>query len=850
MERGRLRVHLGAAPGVGKTYAMLEEGQRVMAGGTDVVIGLLEPHGRRLTAKMAEGLEVVPRRTLVYRGHVFTEMDTEAVLDRRPQVALVDELAHTNVPGAGNEKRWQDVERILDAGIDVITTLNIQHLESLKDVVEQITGIRQSETIPDEVVRRADQIELVDLTPEALRRRMVQGYIYPADRIDVALTHYFRPGNLTALRELALLWLADRVEEGLQRYRIEHGIATPWETKERIVVALSGDTAEQTLIRRAARIADRIPGSELLAVHVIRTDGRAGADPAILAGQRALVESLGGSYHQVVGADVATAILQFAHAENATQLVLGGARRGRLAGLLLGDQVVHKTTRMAGHIDVHVLTHERMARAPKVTLPSLTRGLGRTRFRWGAALAALLLPGLTLALVSLPGFGLAGPLLLYLLAVVAVALAGGLYPALVAAVGSGLLVDYYFVPPVHSLTIGRPADAAVLAVFILVASLVSSAVERAARRTRAAARSSVEAATLADLATGALRGGNDLPALLERVRTTFGLDSVSLLESDGAGGHRWFVIASAGSMPPERPEDADTEASIADGLVLAGHGRSLDAGDRRVFTACAALVAASLADHRSEQRAEERAAADRRRAELLRTVAGDLEPELTVVHRVIEGLRDRRAPHTEAEWGKLCDRADGAVERVHGLVADLVDVSRLNGALDVFLRPVDVGDVLIVAVDDLGPGGHDLVLRLPQELPNVIADAALLTRLVTYLAADALRRSPADAPPHIEAAPVNGRVEIRLIDHAARVPRFWEPDGDGYPTGIVPRVCADLAQAIGGVLRWAETAGGGFTAVLTLPAAATREGAKVTPADTDRRSHVRPISDPARREPG
>jgi two-component system, OmpR family, sensor histidine kinase KdpD len=306
--RGRLRVYLGAAPGVGKTYAMLAEGQRRRGRGTDVVIGLVEPHGRRLTAQMAEGLELVPRRTMVYQDHEFTEMDLDALLARRPQVALVDELAHTNVPGSRNDKRWQDVDELLDAGIDVVSTLNIQHLVSLNDVVEQITGVKQYETIPDQVVRRAEQVELVDMTPEALRRRMVHGNVYPADRIDVALTHYFRPGNLTALRELALLWVADRVEEGLQRYRVEHGIATPWETKERIVLALAGVRGEEGLIRRAVRIADRTPGSELLAVHVARSDGRPGADAATLAGYRALVESLGGSYHQVVGADVAAAL--------------------------------------------------------------------------------------------------------------------------------------------------------------------------------------------------------------------------------------------------------------------------------------------------------------------------------------------------------------------------------------------------------------------------------------------------------------------------------------------------------------------------------------------------------------
>ena len=263
--RGKLRIYLGAAPGVGKTYAMLAEGQRRRARGTDVVGALIETHGRRLTAAMAEGLEIVPRRTMNHRGATLTEMDLDAVLARHPRVALVDELAHTNVPGCRHTKRWQDVDELLESGIDVITTLNIQHLESLSTVARQVTGVEQHETLPDDVARRADQIELVDMTPEALRRRMVHGNVYPPNRIEAALTHYFRPGNLTALRELALLWVADRVEEGMQRYRAEHGIAAPWETRERIVVGIAGEKGDEAVIRRAARIAARTPGSDLLA---------------------------------------------------------------------------------------------------------------------------------------------------------------------------------------------------------------------------------------------------------------------------------------------------------------------------------------------------------------------------------------------------------------------------------------------------------------------------------------------------------------------------------------------------------------------------------------------------------
>lgn len=324
MPRGRLRIYLGAAPGVGKTYAMLAEGQRLRSLGADVVVGLVEPHGRRPTAVMAEGLETIPRCALSHRGRLFTEMDLDAVLVRRPQVALVDELAHSNVPGARNAKRWQDVEELL-AGIDVVSTLNVQHLESLNDVVRQITGVRQRETLPDEVARQADQIELVDLPPEVLRRWMVHGDIYPPDRIESALTHYFRVGNLTALREIALLWLADRVEEGLQRYRAEHGIVAPWETRERILVALSGGPEGETLIRRAARISTRTPGTELLALHVVPEDGLTRVDPAVLAAQRTLVETLGGSYHQASGQDVVELLLQFAEAESVTQIVLGAS---------------------------------------------------------------------------------------------------------------------------------------------------------------------------------------------------------------------------------------------------------------------------------------------------------------------------------------------------------------------------------------------------------------------------------------------------------------------------------------------------------------------------------------------
>src|SRR5712691_767815 len=265
--RGQLRIYLGAAAGVGKTYAMLSEGHRRADRGSDVVVAFTETHGRPQTAALLDGLEVIPRQRISYRGGSFEEMDTDAVIARHPQIALVDELAHTNVPGSRHEKRWQDVQDLLEAGIDVISAVNIQHLESLNDVVEQITGIPQRETVPDAIVRAADQVELVDMTPEALRRRMAHGNIYASDKVDAAIGNYFRVGNLAALRELALLWMADRVDESLQDYRDRHGIAGRWETKERVLVSLTGAPNGEHLIRRAARMAMRTRG-ELIGVHV------------------------------------------------------------------------------------------------------------------------------------------------------------------------------------------------------------------------------------------------------------------------------------------------------------------------------------------------------------------------------------------------------------------------------------------------------------------------------------------------------------------------------------------------------------------------------------------------------
>src|SRR5665213_2586110 len=314
MARGKLRLYLGAAPGVGKTYAMLNEGWRRKERGTDVVIGWVQEHGRPQTDAQIRDLPIFPRRTVEYRGQTFEEMDVAGLIVRKPELVLVDEFAHTNVPGSGYSKRWEDVQDLLNAGINVISTVNLQHLESLNDVVERITGVAQQETVPDRVVRAADQLELVDMAPEALRRRLAHGNVYPHERIDAALGNYFRTGNLTALRELTLLWVADQVDEELNDYRERHDIAGPWETKERVVVSITGSPGSAVLVRRAARMAMRTK-AELVGVHIRTADGLTGSGSDGLIKNRALLEELGGRYVEVVGAAVAPTLVQVARAE-------------------------------------------------------------------------------------------------------------------------------------------------------------------------------------------------------------------------------------------------------------------------------------------------------------------------------------------------------------------------------------------------------------------------------------------------------------------------------------------------------------------------------------------------------
>ncbi|MFC9387519.1 DUF4118 domain-containing protein [Streptomyces venezuelae] len=839
MGRGKLRIYLGAAPGVGKTYAMLSEGHRRVERGTDCVVAFVEHHGRPRTEVMLHGLEQVPRRTLEYRSTTFTEMDIDAVLARRPAVALVDELAHTNVPGSRNPKRWQDVAELLAAGIDVISTVNIQHLESLGDVVEAITGVRQRETVPDEVVRRADQIELVDMSPEALRRRMAHGNVYTSDKVDAALSNYFRPGNLTALRELALLWTADRVDEYLQQYRGEHNIRSTWQARERIVVGLTGGPEGRTLIRRATRLAEKGAGGEVLAVYIARSDGLTAASPKELAVQRTLVEDLGGTFHHVIGDDIPSALLEFARGVNATQIVLGSSRR-RTWQYVFGPGVGQTVARDSGpDLDVHIVTHGEVAKGRGLPVSRGAR-LGRSRIigGWLAGVAGPLLLALLLTHVD-ADLGLANDMLLFLALTVAAALLGGFLPALASAAVGSLLLNWFFTPPIHRLTVADPKNIVAIAVFLGVAMSVASVVDLAARRTHQAARLRAESEVLSYLAGSVLRGETSLDALLERVRETFSMESVALLERQDEV-EPWTRAASVGPHPAVRPEDADVDMPVGDHLALALSGRVLPAEDRRVLGAFAAQAAVVLDRQRLVGEAEEArklAEGNKIRTSLLAAVSHDLRTPLAGIKASVSSLRSDDVEWSEQDRAELLEGIEAGADRLDHLVGNLLDMSRLQtGTVMPLIRTVDLDEVVPMALGGVPDGSAEL--DIPETLPMVEVDKGLLERAVANIVENAVKYSPDGVPVAVAASTLGDRVELRVVDRGPGVPdeakdgifepfqRFGDaPRGSGVGLGLA--VARGFVEAMGGTLGAEDTPGGGLTMVLTLKA--SRTGAPAPP---------------------
>jgi two-component system, OmpR family, sensor histidine kinase KdpD len=844
MARGKLRVYLGAAPGVGKTVDMLSEARRRKERGTDVVIGVCEAHGRKYTAALMEGLEQVPLREAPHRGTVLRELDVDALLARRPEVALVDELAHTNAPGSRHTKRWEDVHELLDAGINVISTVNIQHFESLNDVVEAITGVRQQETVPDEVVREADQIELVDMSPHALRRRLAHGNVYAAEKVDAALANYFREGNLSALRELSLLWLADRVEEGLDRYRTDHDITEQWPTRERVVVALTGGPEGRTLLRRAAQIASRGAGGEMLAVYVTPPDGLVDASLESLGELRQLTAELGGTFHTVKGDDPAQALLDFARGVNARQIVIGASRRRRWQAVLsrgVGQRVVDDS----GDIDVHLVSHE-LTGSSRLRW-SVGPAVGRRRSLVGWLLATAGVGVLTAVLHwSRDLHDLPLDVLLFLMLTVLSALAGGIGPALFAAVLGSLALNWFFTPPLYTFTISDPENLVVLLVYVLVALAVSSAVHLSDRRAAAARAAQREAEALRLSAESLLAEREQLPALLRQVVSFFSMDSAAVARRASVR-DPWDVVATTPSFTADAIPAASVRAQIDDEHTLILVGRVVSGEDRRLVSAFAARAGSIL--HRDElaeqaSRAAALAKDNRARTALLAAVSHDLRTPLASIKAAASSLRQGDVAFSPEDEASLLETIEESADRLTGLVTNLLDMSRLqSGSVHARQDAVDLGEAIGAAVGSL-PDGERVRVLIDDDTPLVEADAGLLDRVLANLLENALRHSPGRQEVVVRASVAAAqRVQVRVVDRGTGVPdtaketifapfqRYGDtPKGTGVGLGLA--VAKGLLEAMAGTIAAEDTPGGGLTIVLELRGAIATPVKPAPPAVT------------------
>lgn len=834
--RGKLRIYLGPAPGVGKTYAMLDEGWRRRERGTDVVIGLVVTHDRPKTIAQIRDLEIIPPRRIEHRGRVWEEVDVDAIVARRPQIVLVDELAHSNVTGSANEKRWQDIEELLAAGIEVISTVNIQHLESVNDVVNRITGVIQRETVPDAVVRRADQIELVDMSPESLQRRMAHGNIYAAEKVDAALGNYFRIGNLGALRELALLWVADRVEDSLHGYMAQHGITSSWETRERVLVAVTGAAGSGDLIRRASRMARRTKG-DLIGVHVVNTDGLAGTTTDLLTRHRRVLEELGGSWHDVVGGDVPSTLVAFATAQRATQIVLGTSCRSRWTEFTQGS-IINRVVRKAKDIDVHVIATEDVgATGANRRLAPMFSAHRRERLVSAfvvAAIAVFLLgafvarnsaldPRHTGRLTSSAG------LLMFLGVVVVVAAIGGRVPAVVTAAAALALVDWYLIPPYQSFAIARGSDAAYLAAFMVTAFVAAVAVEQSARRRLEAVRSRNEADTVFALADRLVRP-NPPQVVVEEIHHTLRRQSVALLAPEGDG---WSVEASIGESSIITPGDGE-HYELRDGHMLVMTGPPLRADEQRLVAALLSYLEAIVAMHRLQGQAstiESLAHANDLRNALLAAVSHDLRTPLASIKALSSGWLEPDVDWSNADTQEFMGSIDAEADRLRKLVENLLDMSRLqSGALHLTRRPAGLDEIVPAALASLSGRARDVVVDVPESLPRVDVDPALLERAVANVVDNAVRHSGLSIPVRVEAAAVAGRVDLRVVDRGCGIPlsqreHVFQPfqrlgdTASDTGVGLGLAVARGFVDAVGGELTVEDTPGGGVTMVIGLPLA-------------------------------
>jgi two-component system sensor histidine kinase KdpD len=872
--RGRLKIFLGAAPGVGKTYEMLVQARRRKLDGVDAVIGVVETHGRVETDLLTKGIENVPKKRVPYKGRVLAEMDLDAILQRRPRLALVDELAHDNAPGSRHPKRYQDVEELLAAGIDVYTTLNVQHIESLNDVVAKITQVRVRETVPDSILDRADDIELVDLTPEDLLQRLKEGKVYMPEAAERARQNYFVPGNLAALRELALRRTAQRVDAQMVDYMRAHAIAGPWEAGERLLVAVNARAGTGTAVRYARRLADQLRAS-WTAVHVETGLSQSEAERDRVAQLLRLAERMGGMAATVPAANEAEGVLQFARANNITHVVITAARAPRWLEFLRPSSA-QEIIRNAGDISVHVVP-ERAGKEDRSDAPMTERPRLEPRALAGSLLFCAIALGVSLLLRQT--LAVSNVALVLLVAVLASAVTYGLIPSLFAGLICALAYNFFFLPPLYNFSIADPENVVTLLVFLLVAAIASNLTARV--RTQAIVARQ-RAATTEDLYrfSRKLAGIATLDDLLwataYQVAHMLKLHVV-LLIPDETG-----LQVRAGYPPEDTLDEGDLAAAkwafeegheagrgadtlpgarrlflpmrTARGVVaiigLDSEKESVEAGERQktLLTPDQRRLLDSLSDqtalaierlHLAGAMDQARVAAEteKLRTALLTSISHDLRTPLASILGSASSLKQYRGQLSEADQAELLGTIRDEAERLNRFIANLLDMTRLeSGALALNLEPTDLGDVVGSVLRRASLKQHRISLDLEDGLPMPRLDPVLFEQVLFNILDNAAKYAPPHSTITLRARAANGAVTIQVLDEGPGLPegdrervfdkfyRVRAADKKRAGTGLGLAIARGFMEAMGGTITAANRSdGSGAVFTLTIPVSSAVE---------------------------
>ncbi|HUB46190.1 MAG TPA: sensor histidine kinase KdpD [Acetobacteraceae bacterium] len=869
--RGRLKIFLGAAPGVGKTFEMLSAAQARARDGADVVVGIVETHGRKDTQALVAGLEIVPRRQVDYRGRALEEMDLDALLQRHPQLALIDELAHTNAPGSRHPKRYQDVEELLAAGIDIYTTLNIQHVESLNDVVARITRIRVRETVPDSVIDKADDIELIDLTPEDLIQRLKEGKVYIPHQAERAIRHYFAPGNLTALRELALRRTAQRVDEQMVRYMQAHAIKGPWATSERVLVCVSGDPDVTTVVRYARRMADRLKAPwTALHVETARNLRMTEAERNRVAEALRLAQRLGGEAVTLPGQDVAETVADYARANNVTQIMAVQSPRSRWRDWF-SESVAQRIIRKAEGATVYVVSQPRKVETEEPSSrPAQRPAFGWQPQIWFGSLACVAVA----ALLGLPvreAIGVGSISLLFLTAVLVSAVMFGLWPALFACVIATLTYNFLFLPPLYTFTIADPENVIALFFFVVAAVIVSNLTARVraqAITARARARTTEELYLFSRKLAVATNLDDLLWATVHQIALMLKVRVVLLLPEDNG------IAVRAGFPPEDQLDDADLAAArwCWEKNHPAGRGADTLPGAKRLFLPMqtgrgavgvigidrdepgpmltpdqqrlldALADQAALAIERvnlveAVDRARLAVETDRLRAALLTSISHDLRTPLASILGSATSLPG--ATDDKTRDGLIHNIQDEA-ERLNRFIGNLLDMTRLeSGPLPVKTTLTDLSDVIGSALRRASKVlvDHKVEVRLEPDLPLLDLDEVLVEQAVFNLLDNAAKYTPPGSGIAVGAWRENGRVKLQVADEGPGIPpddlerifdKFYRGGGADHRragTGLGLSICRGFIEAMGGTITAAnrtDRSGAVFTIALPVPANADR----------------------------